>query len=134
MEKKGVVKLFKSKTGGIGAIIAMVVSIILVLGLISYAVMNQVAGAKSTGDKAAKDQQRVAALIDDGNTVTGDIVKDYRNRYSGTGTAVAVLRSDGLTGITDANIVASALFSMSQTYNVDGQIATIVFKQKDLNK
>ncbi|HHV59197.1 MAG TPA: hypothetical protein GXX49_02635 [Clostridiaceae bacterium] len=71
--------LLTSKKGGLSSIIAIVVSIIMVLSLISYSVLSQVAGAKATADKAAMEQQKINLMLQNPNIVTGNTVITYIN-------------------------------------------------------
>ena len=134
MEEKRGIRFMKSRTGGIGAIIAMVVSIILVLGLIAYAVLGQVSGAKDTGDRAQLEQDKINQMLQDPNIVTGNIVENYFNQkdqggYTVTVTLVGGASASSLTGVTD-----SALFKEAKSYNANGKLSAISFTQVNLSR
>ncbi|MCX7921393.1 MAG: hypothetical protein N3B21_05135 [Clostridia bacterium] len=130
----GVKKLARSNRGGIGEIIAVIVGIILVLGLIAYAVLGQVSGAKDTGDKALIEQDKVNQMLHDPNTVTGNIVKNYYGQRAQGGYVVSIFESNGTTPIAAANVDDGALFKVVKTYNANGKLATVVFTQVNLSR
>jgi hypothetical protein len=134
IKKKEVKKLFKSRTGGIGAIIAMVVSIILVLGLIAYTVLGQVAGAKDTGDRAQIEQDKISQMLQDPNIVTGNVVKNYYSQMGNGGCTVTVSLSDSRTFDGVEDIVDGALFKEDKAYNADGKLSLITFTQVSLSR
>ncbi len=119
-------RFLRSNNGGIGEIIAIVVSIVLVLGLIAYAILGQVAGTKSAADKASNDQNIVNRMLQEGDVVTGSIVK---NNYLGNpvqGITVTVCQSDGTTVIGSSAITDTMLFKMTKTYT-NGAVTAIKF-------
>lgn len=139
--------LLKSTKGGLATIIAMVVTIILVLLLISYAVLSQVESAKDTGDKAKMEQQKVSHLLQNPDSVTGNTVKDYINRATAEGSILTVsvqsYDEDGTLGTAveytegdsgDDSIEDSALYTMSKTYNANGLLSEVSFVQVDLSR
>jgi hypothetical protein len=134
IKKKEVKKLFKSRTGGIGAIIAMVVSIILVLGLISYTVLGQVAGAKDTGDRAQIEQDKINQMLQDPNIVTGNVVKNYYSQMGDGGYSVTVSLTAPKIFAKVEDIVDGALFKEDKAYNADGKLSLITFTQVSLSR
>lgn len=132
--KNGIKGLLRKKTGGIGAIIAMVVSIILVLGLIAYAVLGQVAGAKDTGDKAQLEQDKINQMLKDPNIVTGNVVKNYNSQRTQGGYTVSMTKPDGTSPLLITDVVDGALFREAKSYNASGELASISFKQVDLSR
>jgi len=144
---KAAVNIVKSQKGGIGTIIAVLVTTILVLGLVSYTILGQVAGAKETGDKAQIEQQKINLLIQDSNYVTGNTVRGYISQaiaknstltvtvqsYSGSvlGEAKTYNASSSVTSI---EIDDSAIFKMQKTYDADGRLSIIAFTQVDLSR
>lgn len=135
-------KILKSETGGIGTIIATVVTIILVLGLIAYAVLGQVAGAKDVGDKGQIEQQKILQLIQDQDTVTGNTVKSYISQAIVTGSILKVVYTNINTGTTTiaaggsmpTDIKDSAIYSITKQYNANGELILVTCVQKDLSK
>jgi len=127
----------KSEKGGIESVVIIVISIILVLGLVSYAVLTQVAGAKDVGDKGQIEQRKVGQMLKDPNTVTGNVVKSYL-RQASTAMTVSV---DSITN-TDYNNVSTppanpdvndgAIFNMTKTYNANGELSHVTFTQINL--
>lgn len=109
--------------------IATIVGIVLVLGLIGYAILGQVSGAKDMGDRAAIEQHKVSQMLQDPNIVTGNTVKGYK----GTGISIAVVSSAGST-ISIDSVVEGALFKMKKHYNASGELALIEFTQINLSR
>lgn len=109
--------------------IATIVGIVLVLGLIGYAILGQVSGAKDMGDRAAIEQHKVNQMLQDPNIVTGNTVKGY----IGTGIALSPYDINDKF-IQPKNVSEGALFRMSKHYNSDGELEEIVFKQIDLSR
>ncbi|MDF2522567.1 MAG: hypothetical protein K0R31_208 [Clostridiales bacterium] len=135
-------KILQSEKGGIGTIIATVVTIILTLGLIAYAVLGQVAGAKDVGDKGQIEQQKVLQLIQDQDTVTGNTVKSYISQaivtnsilkvaYTNINTGTATIESRGSM---PTDIKDSAIYSITKQYNANGELILVTCVQKDLSK
>lgn len=58
-------------------IIETVIGIILVLGLIAYAILGQVSGVKDTGDKAQVEQAKINQMLSSSDIVTGATVRNY---------------------------------------------------------
>ncbi len=117
-------------------IIATVVGIILVLGLISYAVLGQAAQVKDTGDKAGIEQQKISLMLQDSNVVTGNIVKDYASQEN---IDISVnMVDDNSTYSTETqiyeNVKDGALFEMTKSYNANGDLEGVSFEQVDLSK
>ncbi len=125
-------KVLKSNKGGLATIIAIVVSIIMVLSLVSYSLLNQVAGAKATADNAAMEQQKINIMLQNPNIVTGNVVKDYMRNETELGISVTV---DGISSgeVAASNIVDSVLYKMTKDYNEDGLLSSIEFEQLDLS-
>lgn len=128
-------KLMKNHNGGIATIIATVVTIILVLGLIAYAVLSQVAGVKDTGDKAQIEQQKINQMVQDPNTVTGNVVKNYYNKRAQLNITVTVMDTTGA-NVSDVlgTVKDNGLYKMSKTYNTNGELATVSFNQVNLSQ
>jgi hypothetical protein len=127
-------KILKSENGGIGQIIAMVVSIVLVLGLIAYAILGQVAGTKATADKAGVDQNKINLMLQDSTVVTAETVKYQMNNHPTT-LAVAVQDTVGTAIALSTSISDSALFRItSKTNDANGVMTSITYKQIDLTK
>ena len=123
-----------SRSGGIGAIIAMVVSIILVLGLIAYTVLGQVAGAKDTGDRAQIEQDKINQMLQDPSIVTGNVVENYFNQQTQGGYSVAITLVGGTLTNSLTDVSDGALFKEAKTYNANGKLATIGFTQVNLSR
>jgi hypothetical protein len=126
--------LFGSRKGGIGAIIAMIVSIILVLGLIAYTVLGQVAGAKDTGDRAQIEQDKINQMLQDPSIVTGNVVENYYNQSTQGGYKVSITQPDSTTTLPIEKVVDGALFQETKSYDANGKLATISFKQINLSR
>jgi hypothetical protein len=128
-------KLLHSERGGISTIIATVVTIILVLGLIAYAVLSQVAGVKDTGDKAQIEQQKINQMVQDPNTVTGNVVKNYYSKRSQMNIYVTVRDTTGASVSDVLSVVKdNGLYKMAKTYNTNGELATVSFDQVNLSQ
>ncbi|MGV8145841.1 MAG: hypothetical protein ACLKAK_03270 [Alkaliphilus sp.] len=113
--------------------IATIVGIVLVLGLIGYAILGQVAGAKDIGDQAAMEQHKVKLMLQDPNIVTGNTLRGYKEIE---GVAVSVDYVDDELGFVDdiKAVKDSALFSMKKTYNGNGELSGVDFTQIDLSR
>lgn len=111
-------------------IIATVVGIILVLGLIAYAILGQADGVKNTGDKANVEQQKISLMLQDPNIVTGNTVKSYSRQLK---EKVSVCDKDGSKTIEISNVKDGALFSMKKTYDANGDLSEVEFTQVDLS-
>jgi len=133
--KRTLNRLVQDNRGGIATIIATVVTIILVLGLIAYAVLSQVAGVKDTGDKAQIEQQKINQMVQDPNTVTGNVVKNYYSKRSQLNITVYVRNTMGYS-VSDvmSTVKDNGLYKMSKTYNTNGELATVSFDQVDLSQ
>lgn len=131
---KKIKSLLSSRTGGIGAIIAMVVSIILVLGLIAYTVLGQVAGAKDTGDRAQLEQDKINQMLQDPSIVTGNVVENYFNQRNQGGYTVTITLANGATTSSMSDVSDGALFKEAKTYNANGKLGTIAFTQVNLSR
>ncbi|HEX2926044.1 MAG TPA: hypothetical protein VHP38_07290 [Ruminiclostridium sp.] len=120
----------KSEKGGIGAIIAMIVGIILVLGLVAYAVLGQVAGAKDTGDKAQIEQDKINRMLENPNIVTGNIIKNYvQSNVAVTVNTVAITTTNIST------IVDGSLYEITGKHtNDDGRLSSIVCTKVSLSR
>lgn len=130
-----------SQRGGIGEVIAIVVSIILVLGLISYALIGQVAAAKEMGDKSQAEQQKLAQMLQDPNLASGSMVMYYIRQVKGGGASFDVtyvnLGGDAA-GVTidsaedafPSDIKDSSIYAMSKEYDASGNLSKIKFVQK----
>jgi len=112
-------------------IIATVIGIILVLGLIAYAVLGQVEGAKKSGDKAALEQEKINMMLENPNLVNGSKVKDYAEKASASGYTVTVKDPSG-TAMDKDSVTDGGLFEMKKTYKADGSLGTVEFTQKNL--
>jgi hypothetical protein len=120
----------RSKKGGIGAIIAMIVGIILVLGLVAYAVLGQVAGAKDVGDRAQVEQDKINRMLEDPNIVTGNIVKNYVQ------SSIAVtLGSTFITASNLSTVVDGSLYRITdKVINDDGKLSAVVVAKVSLSR
>ncbi len=144
MEVKRVFKNFlKDTSGGVGTIIAMVVSIILVLGLISYTILGQVAGARDTGDRALIEQDKVNQMLKDPNVVTGNVVKYYYYYYEqdgggqgsqGEGRVDVDIKDKTGGDLGIEKVVDGALFRQEKEYDANGELEKITFRQIDLSR
>lgn len=128
-------RLVQDNRGGIATIIATVVTIILVPGLIAYAVLSQVAGVKDTGDKAQIERQKINQMVQDPNTVTGNVVKNYYSKRSQMNIYVYVRDTSGYS-VSDvlSTVKDNGLYKMAKTYNTNGELATVTFDQVDLSQ
>lgn len=113
-------------------IIATVLGIVIVLGLISYAILGQAAGIRDLGDNAKLEQKKISLMIKDANIVTGGTVLDYVNQ-GGSGLNIYIYQSNNTTEIQPANVIESAIFKMRKTYNPSGEVTAITFTQVDLD-
>ncbi|MCD5413532.1 MAG: hypothetical protein LR001_00795 [Clostridiales bacterium] len=111
--------------------IATIVGIVLVLGLIGYAILGQVAGAKDVGDQAAIEQHKVKLMLQNPDIVTGNTLKGY-NKMEGI--TISIFQANNTTAIQIKNVKDGALFSMVKTYNANGDLSNIRFTQVDLSR
>ncbi len=109
--------------------IATIVGIVLVLGLIGYAILGQVSGAKDMGDRAAIEQHKVNQMLQDPNIVTGNTVKSYY----GTGIGLDI-RDEDDDKLSISDVAEGALFKMTKYYNANGELESIDFDQIDLSR
>jgi hypothetical protein len=132
-------KLLRSKKGGVGSIIALLITIILVLGLISYSVLGQVEGVKDTGDKASIEQQKINLMLQDPNVVTGNTIKSYIGQ-AGTSLTVRIKNSSDIDFVVyntvpaNPNINDGGLYNMLKNYNSNGTLSQVSFTQIDLSR
>ena len=112
-------------------IIATIVGIILVLGLIAYAILDQVAGVKDTGDRASIEQSKINMMLQEPNIVTGLKVKDYDRRNIPI-TIEWANNGGSTTGTTD--VKDGALFHMEKIYDANGNLEKVEFTQVDLRQ
>lgn len=115
-----------NEQGGMATIIAIVISIILVLGLISYAVLSQVSGVRDTGDRALVEQNKLQRLLSDPNVVTGSTVK---RMYNQLGSTSVTLPAGSISSIKDG-----ALFHMQKTLDASGEVVSVSFTVVDMSK
>lgn len=119
-------------------IIALVLSIILVLGLFAYAILGQVSGIKDTGDKASIEQRKVSRMIQDPSLVTGNTVRNYISQASSNLT----VNVDNLEGPDETynsaqsstSVNDSAIYTMSKSYNANGELSAVTFNQVDFSR
>ena len=121
-------------------IIATIVGIILVLGLIAYAILGQVAGVKDTGDKATIEQQKISQMLQNPNIVTGNMVKNYAKQED-LDISVQNVDKDDADKFTDIDrkdieteVKDGALYEMKKNWNADGELSEVAFKQVNLSK
>lgn len=115
-----------------GHVIAKIITIVLALGLIGSSIVSIQSNAKEAGETTKLEQKRLGKMIANPDAVTGDTVKGY---IANPGTAtVTIFKSDGLTAITTANITNKSLFNAVTTFDVNGNPATIVCTQIDLDE
>ncbi len=126
-----------------GKIIATIVLVILTLGLISYAILGQVAGVKDTGDKAEIEQRKINQMLQDPSVVTGNTVKNYNKQMgsskldihtSGDTFNEVSFSFSGTSVMAISAVKDGALFKMWKQYDVNGELAKVAFQQVDLNK
>jgi len=109
--------------------IATIVGIVLVLGLIGYAILGQVSGAKDMGDLASMEQHKVTKMLQNQNIVTGTTVKNYAN--AGVEVVITLQNGDPMALV---EVVDGALFEMSKTFNANGELQSVHFQQVNLSK
>lgn len=135
-------------------VIATVVGIILVLGLISYAILGQVAGVKDTGDKALIEQSKINQMLEEPDVVTGSTVRNYidmgddltnylsSGNYTtgsaGTYTELHIAVQNVEDGSYDdisskSDVKDGAVYRMRKFYNPDGDLWVADFQQIDLS-
>ncbi|HZJ82742.1 MAG TPA: hypothetical protein VFD57_02925 [Clostridia bacterium] len=115
-------------------IIALVVSIVIVLGLIAFAVMPQVIGVREAGDTALSEQAKMNEVLGDSSRVTGSTVKRYLNSRDGkTTVSGAVFKVTVNPNTLDAsNIADNAVFKETREYDPNGIFVGIDFTQIDM--
>ncbi|MCD5410114.1 MAG: hypothetical protein LRZ93_00460 [Clostridiales bacterium] len=112
--------------------IATIVGIVLVLGLIGYAILGQVAGAKDIGDQAAMEQHKVKLMLQDPSIVTGNTLKGYELSLGIEN--INVFKHDGTTVIEIDMVKEGALFEMTKEYDANGILSEVTFIQVDLSR
>lgn len=128
--KKKIMRLLKSRKGGIPTIITIIATTVAAMGLFSYTIINQASSAKEAGDKALVEQNKLNMMLENHDYVTGKTVLDFVKRL-GEG-SVEILESDGTTSMTAAQVDKQALFSYDPVYNADGRISGAQFTQINL--
>ena len=111
-------------------IIATIVGIILVLGLIAYSILDQVAGVKDTGDRASIEQRKINMMLQESDIVTGLKVRDYNAR----GINTTIFEIDGETSMSSTQVRDGGLFRMEKSYDVNGDLSDVAFTQVDLSQ
>lgn len=123
-------------------IIALVVSIVLVLGLIAFAVMPQVIGVREAGDTALADQSKMNIVLSNSDYVTGSTVKRYiqtrrdKGIANGGKFAVVIKTSDSteMPKGEEANIADNAIFTEIRSYDANGVFNKITFTLVNLEQ
>lgn len=109
-------------------IIATIIVLIVVIGLIAYAILPQAEGVKEIGDEGLKSQKKITQLLEDPNKVTGATAQTYVGR---SGVSVTL---DGK-NVSDANeFSTSGVYQMEKTYKKDGSLSEVSFTVVDLSK
>jgi len=132
--KKKVFNILTKQNGGIGTVIAVLITTILVLGLISTVILNQVTGARQTGEKAISEQQKINLMLENPNIVTGSTVKDYISMSNVSAAGISVTINGSSYDEKVNNVNESALYEMEQTYGADGKLEKVNFKLIDLGR
>ncbi|HEY9061256.1 MAG TPA: hypothetical protein VIO64_12250 [Pseudobacteroides sp.] len=102
-------------------IIATVIVLIIVLGLIAFAILPQQEGVKQMGEKGTTEQQKLIQMVNDPNRVMGSAIRSYLNQ---PGVKVTI----GGSASFDVNtIMDSQVYTMKKTYKTDGSIDTVDF-------
>lgn len=113
--------------------IATIVGIVLVLGLIGYAILGQVAGAKDIGDQAAMEQHKVKLMLQDPSIVTGNTLKGYELSLGVE--SINIFEDSERTTIISINAIKDgALFEMTKEYDANGILSEVTFIQVDLSR
>ncbi|MDD5602889.1 MAG: hypothetical protein PHG48_02245 [Eubacteriales bacterium] len=137
----------RSRKGGISTVIAVLVTTVMALGLVSYSITGQVASAKETGEKAQLEQQKINLLMQDGSYVCGSTVKGYIAQAAAEGsTLTASVQSyeNGVPGdvfiytagdIPDYTMISdSSIYHILRTYDAAGKLSALLFVQVDLSR
>ncbi len=107
-------------------IIATVIVLIIVLGLIAFAILPQQEGVKQMGEKGTTEQQKLIQMVNDPNRVMGSTIRSYLNQ---PGIKVTIGGSGGF----DVNKISdSQVYTMKKTYKTDGSIDTVDFTIVDM--
>ena len=103
-------------------IVATVVSIVLVLGLVSYGLVSQVQSVKDTSDLASQKHSKLEMLLNDPDIVTGKTIDDYSKK----GISVTVFQTDGITDL-GREYESDELFEITKIYGTDGELSSCRF-------
>jgi len=98
-------------------IIATVIILIIVLGLIAFAILPQQEGIKQMGEKGTTEQQKLMQMVNDPNVVSVTTVTSYRAQ----GIPVKI-DGDAAKASNDAQ-----MYRMKKEYNTDGSIKSVEF-------
>ncbi|MBN4051002.1 MAG: hypothetical protein COA82_04595 [Alkaliphilus sp.] len=112
--------------------IATIVGIVLVLGLIGYAILGQVAGAKEIGDQAAMEQHKIKLMLNDPSIVTGNTLKWYVQSLGASNIKVDYFGDGKELGEDITAVKGDALFTMVKKYNANGELSGADFTQVNL--
>lgn len=136
-----------SQKGGIGTIIAVLATTVMVLGLVSYTILGQVAAAKETGDKVECEQQKLNMLLQNSNYVSGNAVKGYMIQATSASSMLTVIvqtyegavlglpRTYTAGGVPDTDEIAdSSIYVEDRSYDASGHLCSISFVQLDLSR
>ncbi len=107
-------------------VIATVVILVVVLGLIAYAIFGQVEGVKRSGDTASNEQQKMEMMMKDSNIISASAVRNYINQLGAA--SVVITNVDGTTAIKDSSIYKIT----NREYNGDGSLKKITVAEVDL--
>jgi hypothetical protein len=114
-------------------LIATIVTVVVVLGLIAGTLLKMNADTEKMGDKAVMEQKRINIALENQNSVVGLIVKQEYDVYGDTVVTVNDSGGNALDAGEISEISDKAIFTKTATYDEDGEIATIIFDQIDLN-
>jgi type II secretory pathway pseudopilin PulG len=132
MKKKSFNRFLKSEKGSPKDIIFMVLIIVLAVSALAAIFVPMINDTKTSASKIEKVQRGINMNIDNSDAVNGSVVlQEIADPTDGA--TVSVFRSDGTTSIPNNEIVRTAMFVKSLTYDVDGNVATITFTQIDMN-
>ncbi|SHK59505.1 hypothetical protein [Paramaledivibacter caminithermalis] len=114
-------------------VVIFILFLVLALGLFSYAVLGQAAGAREMSAKSEIEMNKVSMLIDDVETVTGNTVKSYYNRALNDDDLTVDIDDEDGDKLEIDEVVDGAMFKMKKTYNEDGVLSRVDFDRIDMS-
>lgn len=121
-----------------GKTVAIVVSLVLTLALIGYAIIPKVAAAQDISDKTDIEVSKMSSVMDDPSIVTGNTVFTYDRqsqqfKNSGLDSFNVYVQDEDGKGIKPSDVRSNALYKIYKEYNALGKLEAVTFTLIDLS-